>query len=130
MVVFQGQDNPLSNFFPCDLRVFGEHHKTAEHAYQLTKAIRSGNTDAAQKVRDAESALDAKRIGNSVKDPQGWSDDKETVMEEIVTAKADQIADVRAVLENSMVTSHLPGEPLICSWGTGLDKEATLYSKK
>uniref|UniRef100_A0A8W8IRP6 NADAR domain-containing protein n=1 Tax=Magallana gigas TaxID=29159 RepID=A0A8W8IRP6_MAGGI len=93
------RDNPLSNFFPCDLRVFGEHHKTAEHAYQLTKAIRSGNTDAAQKVRDAETALDAKRIGNSVKDPQGWSDDKETVMEEIVTAKADQIAEVKAVLE-------------------------------
>lgn len=78
VVVFQGQDNPLSNFFPCNLRIFGEHHKSAEHAYQLTKVIRSGNTDAAQKVRDAETALDAKRIGNSVKDPQGWSDDKET----------------------------------------------------
>uniref|UniRef100_A0A8W8J5A4 NADAR domain-containing protein n=1 Tax=Magallana gigas TaxID=29159 RepID=A0A8W8J5A4_MAGGI len=99
VVAFQGQDNPLYDFFPCDLRVFGEHHKTAEHAYQLTKAIRSGNTDAAQKVRDAETALDVKRIGNSVKDPQGWSDDKETVMEEIVTAKADQIAEVKAVLE-------------------------------
>lgn len=129
MVVFQGQDNPLSNFFPCDLRVFGEHHKTAEHAYQLTKAIRSGNTDAAQKVRDAETALNAKRIGNSVKDPQGWSDDKETVMEEIVTAKADQIAEVKAVLEKLDGSITFAEGTFDMFWGTGLDKEATLYTK-
>lgn len=129
VVVFQGQDNPLSNFFPCDLRVFGEHHKTAEHAYQLTKAIRSGNTDAAQKVRDAETALDAKRIGNSVKDPQGWSDDKETVMEEIVTAKADQIAEVKAVLEKLDGSITFAEGTFDMFWGTGLDKEATLYTK-
>uniref|UniRef100_A0A8W8IUL8 NADAR domain-containing protein n=1 Tax=Magallana gigas TaxID=29159 RepID=A0A8W8IUL8_MAGGI len=125
----RGHDNPLSNFFPCDLRVFGEHHKTAEHAYQLTKAIRSGNTDAAQKVRDAETALDAKRIGNSVKDPQGWSDDKETVMEEIVTAKADQIAEVKAVLEKLDSNITFAEGTFDMFWGTGLDKEATLYTK-
>lgn len=88
MVVFQGQDNPLSNFFVCDLRVFGEHHKSAEHAYQLAKATQAGNMDAAQKVRDAKTALDAKRIGNTVSDPQRQSDDKKTLIEEIVTAKA------------------------------------------
>ena len=30
-----GKDNPLSNFFACDLKVFGEKHVSAEHAYQL-----------------------------------------------------------------------------------------------
>lgn len=119
----------MSNFFPCNLRVFGEHHKSAEHAYQLTKAIRSGNTDAAQKVRDAETALDAKRIGNSVRDPQGWNDDKETVMEEIVTAKADQIAEVRAVLEKLDGNTIFAEGTFDMFWGTGLDKEATLYTK-
>lgn len=55
-------------FFPCDLSVFGEHHKSAEHAYHLTKSLRCNNPSVAQKAREAETALDAKRIGQTVTD--------------------------------------------------------------
>ena len=50
IVVCQGKSNPLSSFYPCDLKVFGVHHKSADHAYQLTKAIRA---EAANKVQEA-----------------------------------------------------------------------------
>lgn len=39
-------------------------NRSAQHAYQLTKALRAGNFDVAEKVRNA-TALDA------VKDPEG-----------------------------------------------------------
>lgn len=62
----QGAKHVLSNFYPCDLKIFGENFKSAEQAYQLTKAIRTGNLVAADKIRDAKSALECKLIGNTV----------------------------------------------------------------
>ncbi|XP_062603538.1 uncharacterized protein LOC134265332 [Saccostrea cucullata] len=83
MVVFQGKYNPLSNLYPCEISVFGEKHKSAEHADQLTKAIRAGDLEAAKKVREADTALEAKGLGHTISDPLGWNNDKETLMEEI-----------------------------------------------
>jgi hypothetical protein len=45
--------NPLSNFFPCELSIFGETFKSAEQAFQTTKALRSGDVDAAERIRNA-----------------------------------------------------------------------------
>jgi predicted NAD-dependent protein-ADP-ribosyltransferase YbiA (DUF1768 family) len=110
VVVFQGKSNPLSNFFPCDLHIFGECHKSAEHAYQLTIAIRYSNSDVAQKIRDWEIALEAKRISHTVPDPPGWNEDKETVMEEIVAEKVERIEEVKDKIENlSMSTVFAEG---------------------
>ena len=97
IVVFQAKSNPLSNFYPCDLKFYGEHHKSAEHAYQLTK-IRAGNLDAAKKVIEAPAAFDAKQIGHKITDPQEWSKKKKIVMEEIGSSKAEQIPEVRIKL--------------------------------
>ena len=47
--------------------MFGESHASAEHAYQLTKAIRSGDITSAEKIRDSKTALDAKKIGKTVR---------------------------------------------------------------
>lgn len=47
--VFNGDKSILSNFYPCQINVFGESFSSAEQAYQLTKAIRTGNLIAAEK---------------------------------------------------------------------------------
>lgn len=52
-----------------------------------------------KKVRKAEKALDAKRIGHNIRDPQDWQSEKEAVMEEIVNAKVDQIPEINTKLE-------------------------------
>lgn len=84
VVAFQGIDNPLSNFYPCEIKAFGEVHQSAKYAYQFTKAIRSGDSDAVQKIKESSTALEAKRIGHTVKDPVGWNEERETVMEEVI----------------------------------------------
>ena len=121
------KENPIPfNFYPCDLKVFGEHHKSAEHVYQLTKAIRAGNLDAAKKVREAATAFDAKQIGHKITDPQDWSKEKEIVMEEIVSSKAEQIPEVKIKLENSNNRTIFAEGTYDMFWGTGLDIEVTL----
>lgn len=40
---------------------------SAEHEFQMTKAFRNGDAKAADHVRSATTAFDAKRIGNTVK---------------------------------------------------------------
>ena len=37
VTAFNGKDEILSNFYPCDLRVFEVQHKSAEHAFQYCK---------------------------------------------------------------------------------------------
>jgi hypothetical protein len=57
----QGKENVLSNFFPCSLKAFGEQFPSAEHAFQCSKALQCGDL-VAEKIRAAESALEAKQI--------------------------------------------------------------------
>lgn len=68
---------------------------------QFTKAVRSGDMDAVQKIRESSTALEAKRIGHTVKDPVGWNEERESVMEEIIIHKVDQVKDFRAKLERA-----------------------------
>ena len=128
VVAFKGKENPISNFYPCDLRVFGEMHQSAEHAFQLTKAVRSGNMEAAEKVRSAKTALDAKRIGATVRDPQDWATEKLEVMEEIVNSKAEQVPEFRSKLESVGSNAVFAEATLDAHWGTGLDVNATLHT--
>lgn len=107
VVAFQGKDNPISNFFPCEIKVFGEEHRLAEHAYQLTKALRAGNLYAAEKVRNAPTALDAKKVG-TVKDPEGWNDQKLGLMEEILFAKSEQVPLLRENWKTLTTIQFLP----------------------
>lgn len=37
---FSGSQDVLSNFYPCELHIYGVKHKSGEHAFQFTKAIR------------------------------------------------------------------------------------------
>ncbi|XP_052696265.1 uncharacterized protein LOC128174880 [Crassostrea angulata] len=91
----------------------------------LTKAIRA---DAAKKVRKAEKALDAKRIGHNIRDPQDWQSEKEAVMEEIVNAKVDQIPEINTKLETFNNDTMYSEGTFDMEWGTGLDVDATLHT--
>ena len=90
--------------------------------------LSAGNLDAAKKVREAATAFDAKQIGHKITDPQDWSKEKEIVMEEIVSSKAEQIPEVKIKLENSNNRTIFAEGTYDVFWGTGLDIEATLHT--
>ncbi|KAK3086423.1 hypothetical protein FSP39_018255 [Pinctada imbricata] len=128
VVVFKGKDNPISNFFQCEIRVFGENHQSAEHAFQLTKAIRAGNLEAADKVRTSKTALDAKRVGNTIRTPDKWETEQYEVMENIIYSKAEQVDEFRTKLESCGANSTFAEATVDSLWGTGLDVKATLHT--
>lgn len=89
VIAFAGQDNCLSNFYPCDINVFGVSHKSAEHAFQCVKAMCSGNIPRATAIQSAKSALDAKQIGISITTSTSFTENQVALMTEIIEEKAD-----------------------------------------
>lgn len=79
-------------------------------------------------MRKAEKALDAKRIGHNIRDPQDWQSEKEAVMEEIVNAKVDQIPEINTKLETFNNDTMYSEGTFDMEWGTGLDVDATLHT--
>nr|XP_022294760.1 uncharacterized protein LOC111104884 [Crassostrea virginica] len=69
-------------------------------------------------------------VGHKITDPQDWSKEKEIVMEEIVSAKAEQIPEVKIKLENSNNRTIFAEGTYDMFWGTGLDIEATLHTDR
>lgn len=81
-----------------------------------------------KKVRKAEKALDAKRIGHNIRDPQDWQSEKEAVMEEIVNAKVDQVPEINTKLETFNNDTMYSEGTFDMEWGIGLDVDATLHT--
>lgn len=96
---FAGRDNCLSNFYPCELNVFGISHKSAEHAFQYIKAMRSGDIPRATSIQSAATALDAKKIGKLIIPSPSFTEKRVAIMTEILEAKADQIPEFSDLLK-------------------------------
>ena len=104
-------------------------HKSAEHAYQYKKAIQTGNDRVAERILDAKSALQAKIEASTLPYNPNWMDQKEKVMEEVLSAKATCCPDFCNALTQSetVIAEAVPGDLF---WSTGLTKEQCLVVKK
>ena len=100
-IYFRGHMNPLSNFFPCEINVYGENVKSSEHAYQLRKAIVMRDVNAAEEIRQAPTAKHAKDIGDSINEDNTWHNMRRDVMTHILREKLHQCAQYRKALKNS-----------------------------
>lgn len=101
-IKFRGHDNPLSNFYPCELDVFGVHCKSSEHAYQYRKAMELNKPDIALKILNAPTASDAKYISNSsLEIDDRWHDIKDGVMFDVLTCKANQCSSFHHMLKST-----------------------------
>ncbi|XP_061177754.1 uncharacterized protein LOC133186538 [Saccostrea echinata] len=109
-----------------EFKVFGENHRSAEHAFQITKAIRNGDLVAAEKIRSATTALDAKRIGDCISKNESWEKEKTEVMSTIIDAKASQIKPFQEALQKCGPKSIIAEATYDDFWGTGINISATL----
>ena len=129
VTVFAGKNDPLSNFYPCDIRIFGVKHKSAEHAYQYSKAIQIGKDKIANRILEASSAYQAKVEASYLPYNPHWINQKEKVMQTILQAKVKDCQEFRDALLNSenVIAEAVPGELF---WATGLHKQNSLCVKK
>ena len=122
---FAGPDNPLSNFYPCFLNVFGVNHHSSEHAFQYVKAIRCGDIQKAQAIQEAETALDAKKLGKDITNTDEFISKRQEIMEEILNAKYSQVDDFRSAVKKGTPSTIFAESVFDVFWGTGLNRTAT-----
>ena len=126
-----GADDALSNFFPCEIKVFGQNFNSSEHAYQYAHAIREGQDNIANEIINSHSARQAKELSKFIKQDPKWNTTSMCeVMEQVIQAKYDQVPEFKkALLEtgNSVIVESVRGA---YDWGSGLDEKATVHTKK
>uniref|UniRef100_K1QZF9 Uncharacterized protein n=1 Tax=Magallana gigas TaxID=29159 RepID=K1QZF9_MAGGI len=129
VIAFNGENNILSNFYPCELNIFGVQHKSAEHAFQYAKSLRCGDLEAAKSIQEAKDALSAKRIGDKVRINEQWTESCENVMSEIIENKCVQVERFREKLRSVKKNTLFAESTFNDKWGTGLDKAGTENTK-
>lgn len=91
IVAFQSEYSPLSNFFPCHLKMNGMVYCSAEQCYQHMKAVHHKKN---QKVRDilaTQNPYDLMYYGKEITEDIEWAGNKLAIMERIIKTKADQV---------------------------------------
>ena len=127
---FQGQNDILSNFYPCSINIHGILAKSSEHAYQYVKAFRRGDLDTAKKIKDAPNALMAKKLANELPYSQKWADEKVGVMKQILQEKAKQVPEFKDELLNSQSLPLVEAVRGELFWSSGFNKQDTRTTKK
>jgi len=120
-----GSQNPLSNHYPCTVKVMGHSFASAEHAYLHTKALNSTRPEIAQNIKDAKSASEAKLISKEIPFNPVWLNRREEMMETILNAKVQQVPAFKDALIASgddILVGAAPGD---FDWGSGLSARHT-----
>ena len=89
-VLFKGPGDELSNFYPCTINIFGRTFQSTEAAFQYRKAIDNEHWEEAEKISKCKRAVDAKRIGNTIKTNEMWESKRTDVMKYILEQKVRQ----------------------------------------
>ena len=90
---FQGKQQPLSNFYRCQIRGTDGHiYCSAEQMFPVRKANYVGKDDMAKQLMSEQDPLVIKRLGDSIKIPRDndWDKVKLQIMQKIVKEKFTQ----------------------------------------
>jgi len=121
IIAFRSEKDPLSNFFPCSLEYNGEQFNSSEQAMQYLKAKDTHNTKVAKSIMDAGNARGAWSASRAIPQETSLKWDQENVhqVEQILSAKAEQVPDFRTTLISSG-TSILAEATTHKFWATGI----------
>jgi len=81
---FSDQYAFLSNSYPSVMKFRGGLFKTAEHAFQSTKATSPSEYDL---IREAKTPQEARKLGRCILLREGWIESQEALMREVLTSK-------------------------------------------
>ena len=78
--------------------------------------------------RDARTALDAKRIGDTVLKSDAFKKEEMSLMEEVLVAKMEQVPSFKAELSKSSVNTIFVETTFDDQWGSGLNRNGTMFT--
>jgi ribA/ribD-fused uncharacterized protein len=128
---YKKEENPLTsflgNFHPCTIRLWGLQFACAEAAFQAAK-FSSDRTKMQQfkHLNGNDAFLLGRRLSQqwSPVEQSAWRNRNLTVMREVVKAKFEQNADLKALLlstENAFLVEHIPVKGRDAYWGDDSD---------
>ena len=126
-VGFQGMLAPLLNMYLCTIVMDGKDHKSAEHLIQYMKVMLANLTELAQRIRDARSPYEAKRLGGSVTIPN-WNNVGEEIVRTAMKLKFDQNPLLKKILLDTGTKTILECTPDM-KWGAAIALESKLFGK-
>ena len=126
IVAFRGYEHPLSNHFPCQLKVYGKVFRSVEHAYFWRMATELSKPELAEQIRLAKHAGVAKRLSKNIEDTVRWKWEENNldIMEHLLTTKADQCEQFQQCLienQGKILAEATPSK----LWGTGVSAFVT-----
>ena len=125
-VLFKGESDMLSNFYPCELLWKGKKFPSAEHIYQAEKAEQNGRPEVAVEILESESAVAAKRLGKKVYTEKNWEEKNEKLMQKILETKANQLKGLREHLIDTGDEIIAEAIPFDLHWSCGLEKTSAM----
>ena len=130
-VICSSTEDPLSNNYNCELKVFGTTFNSIEQAYQYSKAIRRAQPDVAEIILKTPSPKMAKNKSRLLRYDENWTkEEKSKLMQQLLEAKIKQVPEFSAALLKTGKTILAFPDPSDYDWGSGLTKEQTLHTKK
>ena len=121
---FKSYVHPLSNHFPCQLNIYEQVFRSAEHAYFWFMATDFGKPQLAEEIHKANHAGAAKRLSENIASDEArwkWEEDNAQVMKDILCTKAKQCKEFyKCLMENKSNGILLAEATPSKFWGTGL----------
>ena len=129
ILVFKSYVHPLSNHFSCQLNIYEQVFRSAEHAYFWFMATDFGKPQPAEEIHKANHAGAAKRLSKNIANDETrwrWEEDNVQVMKDILCAKAKQCKEFYNCLMENKSNGILLAEATPSKfWGTGLSLYVT-----
>jgi ribA/ribD-fused uncharacterized protein len=120
VIAFCNEHSPLSNFHKCDIRSQNQVFHSVEQGHQYRKACHHQDEVRATKIMVAETPLDCKRIGDSIKtEGSNWHSVQEESMKELLIAKFTQHKHLKQYLVGTG-EKQLGEATKDMFWGVGL----------
>ncbi len=114
----------LSQWYPAEFTVDGEHYPTAEHFMMMSKARLFGDEIACEQLRRAASPADAKKIGRTVRNYEdgAWSRVRAEAVVQGNAAKFGQNPELADFLKKTGERVLVEASPRDRIWGIGMGR--------
>lgn len=101
-VAFQSAQSPLSNLFPCKLKIDGRTYSSVEQAYKHAKCLHHNLFQQARDVMQSNNPYWIMNHCKNMKENQLWYEKKTGVMERLIRLKEDQVPIFRDTLRQTI----------------------------
>ena len=122
VIAIRSPKNALCNYYICNINIFGQTFKSAEHAFQWSFCEHVNMSELAQEIIKSPTPEQAKEVASRVPAEQSgtWHEIKCDIMEQILEAKVTSCPEFKQSLINSLGKRLVEAVNSDIFWSSGL----------